>query len=504
MREHGRPRSVSQGTVATGSPRGKDRAGGGVGEAHSSEEATNHRGVKGPWDKGNARKSESVEIDMSLETPQSVRKLQRALYVKAKANPEYRFYALYDKVWRKDVLRHAWMRCRENGGAAGVDAESFEWIESEGAEEWLDELMEELKSKKYKPQAVRRVYIPKADGGQRPLGIPTIRDRVVQMACVIVLEAIFEADLPEEQYAYRPQRSAHGAIRAAHRLLRAGYREVVDADLSGYFDTIAHHELMQSVARRVSDGAVLALIKEWLRMAVEEDNGKGGRRRSTEAKDNGRGTPQGAPISPLLANLYMRRFILAWKKQGWESKLVARIVNYADDFVILCRGNAQQARERMETIMSRLKLTVNAQKTRVCRVPDESFDFLGYTFGLCHSSKGGQSYLGTTPSKKRVKRLCREISMMVRATSKGKETGELVEALNAKLRGWANYFSLGPVSSAYRVVDAHAANRLHQWLRRKYQSRKRRGHGLSYEDIYQKLGLLRLEKQTANLPWAKA
>jgi RNA-directed DNA polymerase len=250
---------------------------------------------------------------MSLATPQSVRKLQRALYAKAKANPAYRFYALYDKVWREDVLWHAWGYCRANGGATGVDGESFEQIESRDVEAWLDGLMEELKTKTYRPGAVRRVYIPKPDGKQRPLGIPTVRDRVAQMAAVIVLEAIFEADLPEEQYAYRPRRSAHDAIKATHGLLNRGFGEVVDADLS--------------------DGAMLALIKAWLQMAVEEDDGKGGRRRTTQAKDTARGTPQGSPISPLLANLYMRRFILAWKKQGWEQKFGARIVNYADDFV---------------------------------------------------------------------------------------------------------------------------------------------------------------------------
>lgn len=440
---------------------------------------------------------------MSLRTPESVRKLQRALYAKAKANPAYRFYSLYDKICREDVLRHAWRRCRANGGAAGVDGESFEAIESGGMEGWLGELAQELGSKTYRPQAVRRVYIPKPDGKERPLGIPTVRDRVAQMAAVIVLEAIFEADLCGEQYAYRPKRSAKDAVKAAHGLLNRGHREVLDADLSGYFDTIPHHELMQSVARRVSDGAMLALIKSWLQMAVEEDDGKGGRRRTTEAKDKGRGTPQGAPISPLLANLYMRRFILAWKKQGWERKFDAPIVNYADDFVILCRHGANEARQRMETIMGRLKLEVNPRKTRVCRVPGESFDFLGYTFGHCYSTKSGRAYIGTRPSKKRVRTLCKQISWITRRATVLREADELTDHLNAKLRGWANYFSLGPVSKAYRVVDSHTRYRLRRWLCDKHQIKGQGRHRFPDEHLYEKLGLLRLERLTASLPWAK-
>jgi len=235
---------------------------------------------------------------MSLITPERVWNLQQSLQAKAKANPTLRFYSLYDKIHRRDVLVHAWQRCRANGGSAGVDGQTFEKIEAQGLGAWLDEVTEQLKSKTYQPQAVRRVYIPKADGKQRPLGIATIRDRVVQMAAAIVLGPIFEVDLPDEQYAYRPRRSAHDAIRAVHGLVNRGYRQVVEGDLSGYYDTIPHHELMKCVARRISDGAVLRLIRQWLEMPVEETDRQGGRRRTTANKDSGRGTPQGSPMTP--------------------------------------------------------------------------------------------------------------------------------------------------------------------------------------------------------------
>ena len=441
---------------------------------------------------------------MSLTTPSSVRKLQRALYAKAKANPAYRFYALYDKIYRKDVLLWAWSCCRANGGSCGVDGQSFAGIEAKGVEVWLDQLAEELKEKSYRPQAVRRVLIPKPDGKQRPLGIPTIKDRVAQMAAVIVMEAVFEADLTEEQYAYRPQRSAHDAVREVHGLLNRGYTEVVDADLSSYFDTIPHHELMKSIARRVSDGAVLALIKSWLEMAVEEADGNGNKRRTTVNKDSGRGTPQGAPISPLMANLYMRRFLLGWKRAGWDKKLKTRIVNYADDFVILCRGTAEQARTAMEAMMGKLKLTVNPQKTRICRVPEESFDFLGYTLGRCHRAKTGEAYIGTKPSKKRVARLCEKISQMTQRKWCWKETEALVGELNLVVKGWGNYFRLGSVSKAYRAVDGHTRHRLRQWLCHKHKVQEQGRKRFKDEYLYQKLGLFRLERFSTNLPWAKA
>jgi RNA-directed DNA polymerase len=439
---------------------------------------------------------------MSLITPESVWNLQQSLQAKAKANPTLRFYSLYDKIYRRDVLAHAWQRCRANGGSAGVDGQTFEKIEAQGLGAWLDEVTEQLKSKTYQPQAVRRVYIPKADGKQRPLGIATIRDRVVQMAAVIVFGPIFEADLPDEQYAYRPRRSAHDAIRAVHGLVNRGYRQVVEGDLSGYYDTIPHHELMKCVARRISDGAVLRLIQQWLEMPVEETDSQGRRHRTTDNQDSGRGTPQGSPISPLLANLYMRRFILGWKQQGWEERLDAHIVNYADDFVILCRGSAQAAGSPMRKIMTTLKLTVNEKKTKTCELPEESFDFLGYTIGRCYSTRTGRAYLGTRPAPKRIQRVCAEVREQTQRSTLGDPVEEVVAGLNRKLRGWANYFCLGPVSKAYRAVDSHVRYRLRQWLCRKYKKAGRGTGAYPDEYLYEQLGLIRLEKLTANLPWA--
>src|SRR5271157_605700 len=300
---------------------------------------------------------------MSLATPASVQKLQTALHAKAKESPSFRFYALYDKVYRKDVLAFAYACCRANAGAAGVDGQRFEDIEAYGVERWLDELAQELKSRTYQPLPVRRVYIPKPDGKQRPLGVPAIRDRAAEMAAVLVLEPIFESDLQPEQYAYRRDRSALDAVQHVHKLINTGHGEIVDADLSSYFDTLPHSELLKSVARRVVDGAMLHLLKMWLEAPVEETDERGRKRQSTRNRDKGRGTPQGSPISPLLSNLYMRRFVLGWKRLGHEKRFGAYIVNYADDMVICCRGKAEQALTVMRSMMSRLKLTVNETKT---------------------------------------------------------------------------------------------------------------------------------------------
>ena len=439
---------------------------------------------------------------MSLTPPTTVEKLQATLHAKAKGSPSQRFHALYDKVYRKDVLAYAYERCRLNKGAPGVDGQTFEDIQAYGLEKWLSELTEDLRKKTYLPQPVRRVWIPKPDGKKRPLGVPTVRDRVVQMAAVLVLEPIFEADLQPEQHAYRPGRSALQAIGAIHSLVNRGHTEVVDADLSGYFDSIPHQELMKSVARRVCDGAMLHLIKMWLVAPVEEVDERGRRQRTTRNKDEGRGTPQGAVISPLLANLYMRRFLLGWKTLGHEQRLGAKIINYADDFVICCRGTGEQALAVMRSMMARLKLTVNEKKTRLCRLPEETFDFLGYTIGRCYSPKTGRAYLGTKPSEKKVQRLLHSISAGTARNSLTREPLDMIHWLNPKLVGWANYFQLGPVTKAYERVNRHVCQRLRRWLCRKH---KVPGGGYRrYPDTYlhQVLGLVRLPGFRRGLLWA--
>jgi len=432
-----------------------------------------------------------------------VQKLKTALHAKAKEMPCFRFYALYDKLYREDVLAHAWRLAKANGGAAGVDGQTFRDIEEYGVERWLGELAEDLRKKTYRPQPVRRVYIPKPDGRKRPLGIAVICDRVAETAAVLILSPIFEVDLQPEQYAYRRGRNAHDAVRHIHRLLNTGYRDVVDADLADYFGSIPHAELLASVARRVSDRH-MHLIKQWIVVPVEEEDGRGGKRRTAEARHKKRGIPPGSPISPLLSNLYMRRFVLGWKVLGHAARLNAHIVNYADDLTILGRDAAGAAMNAMREMMGRLKLTVNEAKTRLCRVPDSSFNFLGYTFGRCYCTKTGRSYIGTRPSKKSVAKVCRTISELTSRRRLLIDTQLQVVELNRILTGWANYFCLGPVSKAYRAIDTHAVERLRRWLCKKHKTPGRGGTRFPDEHLYQELRLKRLSLTTRNLPWAKA
>jgi RNA-directed DNA polymerase len=404
---------------------------------------------------------------MSLTTPEKIREFQRKLYVKAKERPTYRFYSLYDKIYRTDILEHAYRSAKANQGAPGVDGVTFEQVEAEGWKDWVGKLREELRDGRYKPAPVRRVNIPKPGGGQRPLGIPTIRDRVVQTAAKIVLEPIFEADFEEGMHGYRPKRSAQGAVKEVHEALKTGHTDVVDADLSKYFDTIPHADLLKSVARRVSDGKVLRLIKMWLKAPVQEEYEKG-KKRMTGGKKSTKGTPQGGVISPLLANIYMNRFMRAWRERGEDRRLKAIVVSYADDFVVLSRGKARESLALIKRWMKSLKLTLNEDKTRVVDAKTGHFDFLSYTFGPTIHKPTGKAYLGATPSKKATARLRERLRGILSPWNTG-TWEETVSKVNRIIRGWANYFTYGTVARTYWNLNAFLYNRALRFLRRRHK-----------------------------------
>jgi RNA-directed DNA polymerase len=429
---------------------------------------------------------------MSLATPIKIRIFQRKLYCKAKAEPDYRFYLLYDKICREDILEHAYELARANAGAPGVDGVSFAAIETAGLKEWLAGVRKELTEKTYRPAPVRRVMIPKPGGGERPLGIPTIRDRVVQTAAKLVLEPIFEADFEDAAYGYRPRRSGIDAVKEVHRLIGRGYTDVVDADLSKYFDTIPHAQLLKTVARRIVDRHVLWLIKLWLKAPVEERDGEG-RRRMTGGKQSKRGTPQGGVASPMLANLYMNRFLKHWRKTGRGEVFRAHVISYADDFVILSRGRAADAMAWTKAVMTKLGLTLNEVKTKLKDARTEHFDFLGYSFGPYYHRKAGYRYLGASPSKKSVGRLKTKIGEIL-VPGNLDPWPEVCNRLNAVLRGWSAYFSYGTRLMAYRAVDNHVYDAVRHFLRRRHKVQSRATRSFPAKEIFGDYGVLRLRR----------
>src|SRR5215218_3532282 len=429
---------------------------------------------------------------MSLQTPEQVRTLQRKLYRKAKAGPAVRVDVLYDKIHRADILRHAYALARSNGGAPGVDGVTFEQIEATGLEEWLAALREDLVAKTYQPQPVRRVMIPKPGGGERPLGIPTIRDRVVQSAAKLVLEPIFEADFEDNAYGYRPGRSGADAIKEVHRLVCRGYTDVVDADLSAYFDTIPHRELMQSVARRIVDRHVLRLIKLWLKAPIEERAGDG-QRRMSGGKGSTRGTPQGGVASPLLSVISMNRFLKHWRLTRRGEAFRAHVISYADDFVILSRGRAAEALAWTRMVMTKLGLMLNEDKTSVKDARRESFDFLGYTFGPQRYRKDGHWYLGASPSKRSVQRVKAKVGDLLVSGNKD-PWPQVCHRLNRLLLGWSAYFGYGTRLPAYRAVDNHVYDRVRAFLRKRHKVQGRGTKRFSDDQAFGGFGVLRLRR----------
>jgi len=397
--------------------------------------------------------------------------LQRKLYQKAKQEPGYRFYALYDKVYRSDILAHAYRLVKAAGGCAGADGRTFEDIEGgEGVAGFLAELGEALRQKTYRAEPVLRVMIPKDSGGERPLGIPTIRDRVAQMAAKIVLEPIFEADFCDCSYGFRPKRTAHQAIDKIAVGMHEGYTQVIDADVSKYFDSIPHAKLLATVAERVADGAMLRLLKLWLKMPVVSDEG-GQRRNLGGGQGNGKGTPQGGVISPLLSNLYLHLLDRNWEGQKMEERHQARLVRYADDFVVLCRKQTDAPMRMIRRLMGKMGLSLNEEKTRVVDVWQDRIRFLGFEMGIQRSGRTGKPYPLVIPSKKSRKAIKARLTALTTRSRVSVPPDDLIRQINPLLRGWVGYFHYRNCSKAMSEVKVHAEQRLRIWLRNRHKVR---------------------------------
>jgi len=431
-----------------------------------------------------------------LKTPEKIRNLQRKLYQKAKQEKRFRFYALYDKVYRTDILSHAYCLVRSKKGAPGVDGVTFEAIEGmEGGEErYLENIAKDLREKSYKPMPVRRTYIPKGDGGRRPLGIPTIKDRIVQMATKIVIEPIFEADFEENSYGFRPKKNAHQAMDDVSLHLRRGKTQVIDADISKYFDIIPHDKLLKLVAKRIIDKNILRLIKQWLKAPIVEE-GEDGKKRY---KGSDKGTPQGGVISPLLANIYLNVLDKVWKIKRVQERFRARLIRYADDLVVLCGGNVERVLKGIKAVLEHLELELNEEKTKVLDAKEENFNFLGFKIEMKENPRTRKIFPLIKPSKESMKHIKLKIKALTCRKNHRIPKEVMIKKLNEVVRGWVTYFHYGHCSKDLSKIKDYLNARVRIYLREKHRIKNKGYKVFPYRYLYGELGLYKIPTRA---PW---